>query len=63
MFTQYAERRAFDFVNSLKSARVVAFRNCWEGGMDYDTAIGCAGLADQPALRFWGKRWVEINEG
>lgn len=35
-----AARREFPKLN--------AFRDCFEAAMDFDTAIGCAGLSDQP---------------
>jgi len=27
--------------------KLTAFRNCFEAGMDFETALGCAGLSDQ----------------
>lgn len=48
-----SEERLIAFVNGIKAPRVTAFKNCFEAAMDYDTALGCAGLPDQPALRVW----------
>jgi hypothetical protein len=55
--------RVVKFVSGLKSPRTTTFRNCFEGGMDYETALGCAGLLDQPALRiYWDHMERQNNE-
>ncbi len=51
--TRAAARREFPKLNT--------FRDCFEGAMDFDTALGCAGLSDQPDVtkailkRLWDK--------
>ena len=40
-----------------------AFRNCFEAGMDFETAIGCAGLADKkPETLEMLRRWWDALE-
>lgn len=49
-----SEQRVVNFVAGLKAPKLCTFRNCFEASMDYETALGCSGLKDQPALRtFW----------
>ena len=51
--TRAAARREFPKLNT--------FRDCFEGAMDFDTALGCAGLSDLPEItnevlkRLWAK--------
>jgi hypothetical protein len=45
------------------SKKLSEFRNCFEAGMDFDTALGCAGLSDiKPeavdVLRGW---WASLE--
>lgn len=45
-----------------KAPKLTAFRGCFEAGMDFETAIGCAGLSGAPeasidALRNVWARW------
>ena len=45
-----------------KTPKLDELRNCFEAAMDFDTAIGCAGLSDYPEVtiavlrRLWD-RW------
>lgn len=44
-----------------KTPKLTAFRNCFEAGMTFKEALGCAGLSEKPAevievLRnFWNR--------
>lgn len=38
--------------------KLTAFRNCFEAGMDFDTALGCAGLSEAPAASITALRNV-----
>lgn len=45
-----------------KAPKLNAFRDCFEASMDFETALGCAGLADKPTeqvstLRDCWNRW------
>ncbi len=45
-----------------KTPKLDAFRNCFEAAMDFETALGCAGLSEVPegtinALRHVWSRW------
>ena len=57
------ERRIVAFVANLKGPKLAAFRNCFEAAMDYETALGCAGLENQPALRVYWDYMERQNEG
>lgn len=49
-----------------KAPKLTAFRNCFEAGMDFDTALGCSGLYAHPfahkALRSVWNRWEAQND-
>ncbi len=57
-----SEERIVAFVSNIKTPRTVEFRNCFEAGMDYETALNCVGFADQPALRVWWDYMERKNE-
>jgi hypothetical protein len=46
-----------------------ALRDCFEGAMDFDTALGCAGLSDLPDVtidalrRLWDKWEARFENG
>ncbi len=43
-----------------KAPKLTAFRNCFEAGMDFDTALGCAGFVDLPegSIRVLRNAWA-----
>jgi hypothetical protein len=52
----------------MDTPKLIAFRNCFEAGMDFETALGCAGLSHhKPEVLFilhraWMK-WETRAEG
>lgn len=48
-----------------RTPKLTAFRNCFEASMDFETALGCAGLADKSedvieVLRAQWNRWETV---
>ena len=46
------------------SPKLSEFRNCFEAGMDFETALGCAGLSDikAEAIEVLRRFWASLEE-